>query len=324
VLYSKTRRELVLKKIINIVVKIFVIIISIIFIPTITHAILLRIETRKIEPNGILSEINGHKLHIYIEGDTNNRPTLVFMSGGATPAPVYDFKPLYSLFMDEYRIIVIERFGYGYSDIVNTERDIDIILEETREALQSVGENGPFVLFPHSVSGLEALYWLSKYPEEIAAIIGLDMGFPEYYLHRERTPFNIDLVLMNFVAMLGIHRIYYPIQLSSIYFTADEYRQMKYLRYRNFMNISVRNELKNIYINAGKVHNTSFLQKDTNILLFSSSGEERGDFWINSKREFANKMVAEFIILDCDHYIHHFEPQKIMEKGKQFINELRM
>jgi pimeloyl-ACP methyl ester carboxylesterase len=244
------------------------------------------------------------------------------MSGGATPAPTYDFKPLYALFVDEYCVVVIERFGYGYSDIVKIERDIDTILEETRAALRSVGKNGPYVLFPHSVSGLEALYWLNKYPEEIAAIIGLDMGFPEYYINRKKTPFNIDLVLMNILSIVGFHRIYYPLQLSSEYFTADEYNQIKYLTYRNFMNASVRNELKNIYANAEKVYSVNYHKKTDTILLFSSDGKERGDFWINSEREFAEKMGAEMMILDCNHYVHHFEPYKIMERSKQFLNEL--
>ena len=311
-----------LKKFTNIVVKIFIIIISLIFISAITHAVLLRVERKKIIPNGILTEINGHRLHIYAEGPINNRPALVFMSGGATPAPVYDFKPLYSLFTDEYRIIVIERIGYGYSDIADTERDIGTILEETRGALQSVREKGPFVLFPHSISGLEALSWLSKYPVEIAAIIGLDMGFPEYYIQRKTPPLNIDQMLMKYLAMLGIQRLYYPKQADSSYFTEDEYKQMKDLTYRNFMNTSVLNELKSIYSNAEIVHNQNYLNKTDNILLFSSNGKERSNFWIHSKSEFAKKMEAKLIILDCDHYVHHFESQKIMKISKQFLNEI--
>ena len=288
----------------------------------IIHSLLLKIESKKIIPNGIITNVNGHKLHIYSEGCADNKPILIFMSGGATPAPVYDFKQLYSLFADEYNIIVIERFGYGYSDIVNTERNIVVILEETRLALQSVGKNGPFILFPHSVSGLEALCWLSKYPEEIIAIIGLDMGFPEYYIQRKTPPFNIDQTIMKFVSILGIQRVYYPTQADSSHLTKDEYRQAKYLTYRNFMNASVLNELKSIYSNAEIVINQNYINKTSNILLFSSNGKERGEFWIQSEIEFAKKMNAELIFLDCDHYVHHFESQKIMEESKHFLNEI--
>jgi len=310
-----------LKKFAFIAVKIFAILISFIFISVIIHAVLLRVERNEIIPKGILSEINGHRLHIYAEGQKNNKPALVFMSGGATPAPVYDFKPLYSLFTDEYRIIVIERKGYGYSDIADTDRDIEIILEETRGALQAAGENGPFVLFPHSVSGLEALYWSSKYPGEVAAIIGLDMGFPEYYIQRKTPPFNIDQILMKFFSMLGIQRLYYPKQADSRYFTDGEYRQIKILTYRNFMNKSVLNELKSIYGNAEIVNNQNYFNNTGNVLLFSSNGKERGSIWVHYKSDFAKKINAKLVILDCDHYVHHFESQKIFEESMQFLNE---
>ena len=311
-----------MKKFNYIAVKIFVLIIFLIFISVFIHAVLLRAERKEIMPNGILPEINGHRLHIYVEGQNNNKPALVFMSGGATPAPVYDFKPLYSLFTDEYRIIVIERFGYGYSDIVDTDRNIGIILEQTREALQSAGEKGPFILFPHSVSGLEALYWSSKYPGEVAAIIGLDMGFPEYYLQRKTPPFNVDQILIKFFSLLGIQRFYYPKQVDSGYLTGDEYRQMKILIYRNFMNKSVLNELKSIYSNAEIVYNQNYFNNTGNVLLFSSNGKERGSIWVNSNCDFAKKINAKLVILDCDHYVHHFESQKIFEGSIQFLNEI--
>lgn len=59
------------------------------------------------------------------DGTSNNKPTLVFMSGSATVAPVYEFKSLYSLLYDEYRIVVVEKAGYGYSEIYEVERDIN-------------------------------------------------------------------------------------------------------------------------------------------------------------------------------------------------------
>ncbi len=37
---------------------------------------------------------------------------LLFLSGSGTAAPVLDFKSLYSLLSSDYRIVVIEKFGY--------------------------------------------------------------------------------------------------------------------------------------------------------------------------------------------------------------------
>ena len=61
-------------------------------------------------------EIDGHKLHLFRVGDEKN-PKLVFMSGSGTISPVYDFKILYEKLVSDFRIIVIEKFGYGCSDL---------------------------------------------------------------------------------------------------------------------------------------------------------------------------------------------------------------
>ena len=36
--------------------------------------------------------------------------------------PILDFKSLYSQLSDNYKIVVIEKFGYGFSDIVDEKR----------------------------------------------------------------------------------------------------------------------------------------------------------------------------------------------------------
>jgi pimeloyl-ACP methyl ester carboxylesterase len=263
---------------------------------------------------------------VHSQGDINNKPSLVFMSGGGTSAPLYDFKPLYSLLDDNYHVIVIEKIGYGYADISNANRDIDIMLEETRTALQFAGYNAPYVLFPHSMSGLEALYWLSKYPQEIMAIIGLDMAFPAAYNHLKEieTSIKVQYGLFNLLAKTGLHRI--PIITSQIVnnigLTEEEYSQVKYLAYRNFGNISVRNEAKIVFENAEKVNKANIININSNIILFSSDGKEIGDFWIPIQKEYASKINAELILLDCGHYIHRFESFIIAEKSKQFLNEL--
>ncbi len=102
-------------------------------------------------------EVNGHQMHVYGEGDGNE--TLVFLSGSGTAAPALDFKALYSRLSDQYHIVVVERADYGFSEAADVPRDIDTVLEGTRSVLALSGENGPYILFPHSLSGIEALYW---------------------------------------------------------------------------------------------------------------------------------------------------------------------
>ena len=76
-------------------------------------------------PLGQLIEVDGHNMSIYTEGEGEH--TIVFMSGWGTASPILDFKPLYSRLSDQCRIVVIEKFGYGFSDIVGGERSFDEI-----------------------------------------------------------------------------------------------------------------------------------------------------------------------------------------------------
>ena len=139
----------------------------------------LKKESELIHQKGTLVEIDGKNMNIYTAG--NGEKVLVFMAGANTPAVIYDFKPLYSQLLDEYRIVVIEKFGYGYSDDIDGDRSLSTMLRQDREALKKAGAEAPYILCPHSASGLEAISWAEQYPDEVEAIIGLDMAVPEQF-----------------------------------------------------------------------------------------------------------------------------------------------
>lgn len=173
--------------------KLFLIIIAIIIILIlaiyVNHRIRLIKEAKFLSPLGEIVQVDGNNLSVYTEGD--GETTLIFMSGAGTSSPILDFKSLYSCLSDKYKIAVVEKFGYGFSDVVDKSRDIDSMLEDTIDALTAAGLNAPYVLCPHSMSGLEALYWAQKYPDEVSAIIGLDMAVPSYY---ENMQINLPLM----------------------------------------------------------------------------------------------------------------------------------
>lgn len=103
----------------------------------VNHKIQLSREKHLLKPLGELVEVDSRKMSIYTEG--SGEQTIVFMSGSGTCSPILDFKSLYSLLSDKYRIVVVEKFGYGFSDITDTSRDIDTMLENTRTALSEAG-----------------------------------------------------------------------------------------------------------------------------------------------------------------------------------------
>lgn len=288
------------------------------------HRYRLRKEEKLREPLGQLIDINENNISIYVEGSGSK--TLVFLSGGGTCSPILDFKSLYSLLSDEYRIVVVEKFGYGYSDIVDEDRNIQTILSETRLTLHKAGIDGPYVLCPHSMSGIEALYWAQEYPDEIEAIIGLDMAVPEYY---ENMKINLPLMkLGQYAADLGITRLIPTLAESDAIkhgtLTNDEKNRYRAIFYNRTATVTMINEAKSVKDNARIVAQNGVPQVP--MLLFISDGTGGTGFDKETWRRIQEKYISEvesgkYIELDCPHYVHDYEYGRISEEIKSFLRE---
>ena len=296
-----------------------IITISILLIFVLFHQIMLKVEEPLRAPLGQLVEVDGHKMSVYTEGTGDK--TLVFLSGSDTPSPILDFKSLFSLLSDEYRIVVVERFGYGFSDIVDKPRDIDTVLSETRAALAAADIDGPYVLCPHSMSGLEALYWAQQYPEEVEAIVGLDMAVPDAYENFKNNVFMNAASQFN--AKTGIIRLL-PLlnELDCVKhgtLTEEEKKIVHALLYKNFSNKTTINELKYVSENATIVGAGEIPQVP--MLLFISDDTSTTEL-TDAAQRYANTVEnAKVIQLDCPHYVHDYEYNRIREEIKAFIQE---
>ncbi|MED0716688.1 alpha/beta hydrolase [Aeribacillus sp. FSL K6-1121] len=115
-------------------------------------------------------------MHVYTKGDGEN--TIVLLSGLGTAAPVLDFDPLVNELAKNHKVVVVESFGYGWSNVTNKERTVENIVEGIRTALKSNIE-GPYILMPHSISGIYSMYYANAYPDEVKAVIGIDFTLPQ-------------------------------------------------------------------------------------------------------------------------------------------------
>ena len=297
----------------------WIITISILLIFVLFHQIMLKVEEPLRAPLGQVVEVDGHKMSVYTEGTGDK--TLVFLSGSDTPSPILDFKSLFSLLSDEYRIVVVERFGYGFSDIVDKPRDIDTVLSETRAALAAADIDGPYVLCPHSMSGLEALYWAQQYPEEVEAIVGLDMAVPDAYENFKNNVFMNATSQFN--AKTGIIRLV-PLlnELDCVKhgtLTEEEKKIAHALLYKNFSNRTTINELKYVSENATIVGAGEIPQVP--MLLFISNDTSTTELTDATQRYANTAENTKVIQLDCPHYVHDYEYNRISKEIKAFLQE---
>ena len=258
---------------------------------------------------GQLAEVDGHNMCVYEEG--RGPHTLLFLSGSGTPSPILDFKCLYSLLDDDYRIVVIEKFGYGFSDIAGTDRSFTTILRQDREALAKTGIKGPFILCPHSMSGLEAIMWAQDYPDEVEAIAGLDMVLPRTY-----DGFDFDAAgrlekTVAAIRKLKLIRLLYPDRKLPSALSKDEKSLYRAIASRKMGNIDVVNEGRAIP-EAVKIIDSK-PKPDVPMIMFLSDGKQiRGSNWAANHYAYAKDLSkAEVIELNCGHYVHYYEPDKI-------------
>ncbi|OXS74806.1 hypothetical protein B1B04_07875 [Lysinibacillus sp. KCTC 33748] len=292
------------------------------------HRYQLSKESKLLVNKGTLIEVDHQKLNVYTEGD--GQDTYVFMAGSGVAAPIYEMKGLYSKFSQQHKIAVIERAGYGYSDVSKDERDIDTILAQTREALLKSGNKPPYILVPHSMSGIEAIYWAQKYPEEIKGIIALDIGLPSQYVEHEMGAVDYWTVKgMNLLTKLGIHRltpskVYNPEVMKQSFLTEKEKEIYKALSYKKTFNDDMRNELLQVYENSLKSEKLP-KPKDTPILLIDAiaeqnKGSQYTKYHSQKYAEFAEQInKADVKVLSGTHSIYLYKPDEIYKLALQFM-----
>ncbi|MEI5909093.1 alpha/beta hydrolase [Bacillus spongiae] len=295
------------------------------------HQYWLSKEADLLKSNGTIVNIMNKDIHVYKEGE--GKETFVFMSGSGIAAPVYEMKGLYSKFSKENKVAIVERAGYGYSDIFGDTRDIDTILEQTRTGLKDSGSQPPYILVPHSISGIESIYWAQKYPEEVKAIIGLDIGLPhEYVDHKLSAVDSLMFRGMQFLTTIGVQRLlphvtYDPEVLKQSFLTNKEKKIFKAISNKKAFNQDMKNEILQTYDNAKKSTELA-LPNSTPILFLSAytKQNEHADFTKQKNKNyeaFSDQLhVSEVQKIEGKHSIYLYAPERIYELTTDFINEL--
>ncbi|MCR5225881.1 MAG: alpha/beta hydrolase [Eubacterium sp.] len=306
----------------------------------------LKKEAKLIEHKGEYVEVDGYNLNLMIEGD--GYKTLVFLAGARTPSPILDFKPLTDRLKGDYKVVIIEKFGYGYSDEIDGERTVDIITEQDREALLKAGVEAPYILCPHSASGFEAMYWANHYPDEVEAIIGLDMGVPEEYDYmgadfdnmvpedpeetaEEMGFYNFwiyDVGLMRYMNAKDI----FP-ALKSEYLTDEEKREysaIMYSKYSMGADATINHEqwfTENFIeqmkaLHDGPVPDVPTLMFVSNDKMFEPMVQNMDNWLLIHKNYMDNISNGKLIEIDASHYFYTEIPEEVKADIDDFIGTL--
>lgn len=269
--------------------------------------------------DGIISygervSVKGHSMNVTIEGDKDE--TIVLLPGYGTAAPTLDFKNLMEELRSDYRVVSVEPFGYGLSDVIDEERSIEAMTEELHMCLQELGVE-TYILAGHSIAGVYGLYYIQKYGEEVKGYVGLDTSVP-YQIHQGNIPTWIYPILKKsgiYQAMVNLA----PEGLALPWLTQEENQWLAQITLNNLGNKNIISEGKLFTKNLEKVQGMQYPINLPVIFFLASESVDAHDFW---KREHENMIAdltyGEIVILDGPHYIHHEYAEEIGQKLHDF------
>ena len=282
------------------------------------HRISLEKEQASLTPVGQQVLVNGHQMNVYVEGD--GPETIVFLSGAGIASPILDFKDVSDSLSKKYKVVIVERAGYGYSEDNNQSRDVMEVLSETRQSLSQANLSGSFIIISHSMASLESLAWQEKYPDEVKALVGLDWALPSSY---EDLKINQALLTVAYwSSKIGLLR-YFPeaFYIKNQTLTETERQQYKLLAYKQLISQSMLHESRLAKENAKKV--PSSINPKIPTLLMVSNGE--GTTFSQSEwQHYAEKFVSgqpnvQVIYMDAPHDLYHYQSNEVVSQIEEFL-----
>ena len=147
-----------------------------------------------LEQDGYVNLVSAgdYEMNINIFGDGKHK--IIAMPGSGDASFSVDMKKFSKYLGDDVTLVAVSRPGYGLTEDTDSDVTTEYIVDSTRTALKNAGIDAPYILMPHSLSGIYATYWESTYPDEIAGVIFLDStnesedelpeeGFPHFALN---------------------------------------------------------------------------------------------------------------------------------------------
>ncbi|WP_068500837.1 alpha/beta hydrolase [Paenibacillus kribbensis] len=290
--------------------------IAIVFIANIISS---KSEQGKIIPYGQSVLVDGKNMNVTIQG--KGEETVVLLPGFGTAAPALDYKPLVDELSPFYRVVVIEPFGYGLSDVTEKERTLDNMVSEIHESLQGLHIDR-YILMAHSISGIYGLDYVNKYENEVSAFVGIDSSVPTQ--GGKDDPFPAETYKL--LKKSGFSRLLMklsPDQLVTPTVDDQTREQIRILTLKNMFNPNILSEGEHIIPNFKAAEKLTF-PTNLPVIFFLQANNTETEGWIPLHEEqIKNSVHGKVMTFEGGHYLHHTRSKEIMENFREFMNGIK-
>ncbi len=271
-------------------------------------------EAARIKPYGQLVPVDGKNMNVTIQG--KGEETVVLLPGYGTAAPGLDYQPLVKELSPFYRVVVIEPFGYGLSDVSDKARTIENIVAEIHECLQQLNIHR-YTLMGHSIAGIYGLDYVNQYKDEVTAFVGIDSSFPSQG-SLEELPAGAYKLLKN----SGFYRLLVklnPDQIIAPAVDAETKAQIRMLSLKNMMNPNIISESENFKHNFQAAEAFSF-PPDLPVIFFLADNNTDVPDWVpKHKEQIKDSVHGKVMAMEGDHYLHHTRSKEIVQNFRSFM-----
>jgi pimeloyl-ACP methyl ester carboxylesterase len=288
------------------------------------NLILSKQEESRFVPYGQLVSVDGGAMNVWRNG--HGGPTMVLLSGLGTAAPALDFAPLIRQ-LGDYNVIVVEGFGYGYSDMSARPRTVQNITAELHDALAKLGAPKPYILVGHSIAGFYTLYYAHRYPGEVSAVVGIDPTVPASKAGHAGTSGMPLHAIGAVLRTTGAVRVAFTLsprlaEPKGSAYTADELARIRAMAIWNFGNPAVSDETNRTGSNAGALQGVTYPDQLPVLDFLSTDSVASLPNWVQQhETQLRNVQHHEVVVLDGGHYLHWTQSTAMAEKISAFLGE---
>lgn len=281
-------------------------------------------------------------MNIYTVGE--GPKTIVVLSGFGIQSPIIQYKALADGLKDEYRVVIVEYLGYGYSMSTKNERTNENIVNEIKKALEVSHIDGPYVLMPHSHANVYAMKFQTLYPELVQAIVSIDGQIPaelkdNYYETKLKNDVS-NINLTSIFELTGFERVLSYVREDIFYIDRmkampNNYGKEEISVYRNrigsnYLSSTMVREIKKLEENLNEMIDYKYPEYlPTLQILASDTIKEYNDAKKNlgakadinelSKSLITNEEIQKVEIVEGDHMMHLTNVNDLVATIKLFL-----
>ncbi len=310
--------------------KVIILLLILLFISTIYHQVRKKFEIKKYRPLGKVINVGDGNLHIYGKG--KGTPTIIFTCGNGLGFSLGNYYTIFSKLAETNRVVVYDRFGYGWSSSTSNARTIEQINKELYQLLKKSNEKAPFLLVGHSLGAIEVVGFAKRYPELVAGVVTLDGTSPSFY--RNKKELSIQNIMASsitrFLSFTGLLRIL--INLKSLNTTSkllpeEIDKTTKMIAYNRIYSNEAIEEVQNLIKNGeeeGTLNDTPLLVLTADKLVMKQKQKKLYQDFENSQNDLLklSSNSRQIIINDADHLFLIKKPNVVIKELQNFLNDI--